>query len=341
MNTQWKKRQDIKLFLSKLQELYFQTMKIKVNTYQDQITRNKFLADKYTLLCFDENLISHKIKRTSTIINNIPCEWIYQDNSDFNKRILYIHGGAFMGGNLDSHRHIASYLAEKTNSCVLVVDYLKTPEHPFPTALNNCFDSYKYLLHNSPLEKIYSEKIFIVGDSAGGNLAVTLSLKIKDSELPLPRAILPVSPLLDFTCKNESMNELNGIDPILQTSLLKQRLPLLYLFGKHILKVNSELELKKLETQVLFSKDQIIKNPLISPYFGDLSGLPPIYLNVGEIEILRDDSIKFYEKAKASGVDITLKVWKDMIHVFIAFIGIFPEAKVCLDEMSDFINQHY
>lgn len=341
MNTQWKKRQDIKLFLSKLQELYFQTMKIKVNTYQDQITRNKFLADKYTLLCFDENLISNKIKKVSTTINNIPCEWIYQDNSDFNKRILYIHGGAFMGGNLDSHRHIASYLSEKTNSCVLVVDYLKTPEHPFPTALNNCFDSYQYLLHNSPLEKIYSEKIFIVGDSAGGNLAVTLSLKIKDSELPLPRAILPVSPLLDFTCKNESMNELNGIDPILQTSLLKQRLPLLYLFGKHILKVNSELELKKLETQVLFSKDQIIKNPLISPYFGDLSGLPPIYLNVGEIEILRDDSIKFYEKAKASGVDITLKVWKDMIHVFIAFIGIFPEAKVCLDEISDFINQHY
>ncbi|MFN4150402.1 MAG: alpha/beta hydrolase, partial [Candidatus Sericytochromatia bacterium] len=129
------------------------------------------------------------------------------------------------------------------------------------------------------------------------------------------------------------------IDPVLESSLLRNRLPLIYLWGKEVLKVNSDLELKNLEDKFL-SNNELVKDPFISPYYADLTGLPPIFLNVGEIEILKDDSVKFYEKGINSGLDIKVKVWKDMIHVFIAFLGVIPEAIECLNEMSEFINKY-
>lgn len=339
MNTEWNKRKDIQTILLNLKELYNKALDIKIDNYQDKIKMTSFVADNYTLLGHDSNLISKDIICIPFNINNVPCEWVYTKNSNLSKRLLYIHGGAFMGGNLESHKHIASYLAEKTNSCVLIVDYQKAPENPFPTAINNCFDVYQYLLNNSPLNNTYSENVFIVGDSAGGNLTMSVSLKIRNSGLPLPKALLPVSPLLDFSGTNESTKTMNGIDPVLESSLLRNRLPLIYLWGKEVLKVNSDLELKNLEDKFLSNND-LIKDPFVSPYYADLTGLPPVFLNVGEIEILRDDSVKFYEKGINYGLDIKVKVWKDMIHVFIAFLGVIPEALECLNEMSEFINKY-
>ncbi len=228
------------------------------------------------------------------------------------KAILYIHGGGWVVGQSRVYLNFCAQLARTTNAKVFAVDYRLAPEHPFPAGLDDVFAVYQALIKDG----FDPKKIVVMGDSAGGNLTLALIHKLKDEKQPLPGAAIPLSALTDFNQSTESYVKRAEIDPMLGASSprSKEGLHLAYLRGT--------------------SPDHHLASPLL----GDLKGFPPLLIMVGGREVLHDDSVLFYEKAKKAGVDATLDVEEDMFHVYPVFHDIMDEAKVALGKIALFIQ---
>lgn len=223
--------------------------------------------------------------------------------------ILYLHGGAFALGSVNSHRELISRVVKDTNCKALVVNYRLAPENPFPAALEDAIKAYEWLLKNG----YHSSQICFAGDSAGGGLAISTLLALREKGTPLPAGAFCFSPWFDLKLSGNSIFENKNVDPILSGDVLKKYVE--YYIGGH----------------------QPIE-PLISPLFADLNGLPPILIHSGRNEILLDDSVRFYEKARSAGVDVSLTTWDDMFHVFQLF-SFLPATKESIQQVSAFISQ--
>ncbi len=237
---------------------------------------------------------------------DIPSEWIEPPNAG-SGIILYLHGGAYALGSVNSHRELIARLAVATNCKALAIDYRRAPENPFPAALEDSKKAYSWLLTRG----IKASQICIAGDSAGGGLAIATLLALREKGMPLPAGVFCFSPWLDLTLSGDSVIKNMHLDPILSAEILEKYVN--YYVGNHS-----------------------ANDPLISPLFGDLSGLPPIHIQSGRNEILLDDSFRFYERAVKAGVDVNLKIWDDMFHVFQLF-SFFPETKESLMLVSEFV----
>jgi monoterpene epsilon-lactone hydrolase len=334
-------REDVKVIFNHFKEQFGPVNSAKKINIPEQLIIRRDLVERYGAINGVHTPIDPEISIRPVKVRGIPCEWICAPNADKSKVMLYIHGGAFLAGSLNSHRPLSCEITKRSGVCILAVDYRLAPEHPFPAGLDDCFDVYDWLLENGPDGKSKPESIFIGGDSAGGNLSLALLLKIKKINLRMPDACITFSPVVDFDGKGASISSLDGVDPVLNKKALIKGLPLVYLFGRDILKISkSKIKNAPILLKVLLNKKKLMRNPLVSPIYGDLTGLPPIMIHMGEYELLRDDATSFAEKARRQGVDITLKVWPQMVHVFIAFLGYVPEAEQCYDEMADFIRKH-
>lgn len=223
--------------------------------------------------------------------------------------VLYVHGGAFVLGLMAIQIDFAAQLSKASHAIVWSVDYRLAPEDPFPAGLEDVFAVYTSML----TEGINPNKITLVGESAGGNLLLGLLLKIKQENIPLPGAAVPISALTDFNMTGESYDTREHLDPILPVDR-KKTIHFSYLRGE--------------------SPD----NPLASPLLGDLAGLPPLFIMVGGREILHSDSINFAEKAKRAGVDVTLDVDEKMFHAYPLFYNTFDEAKLAIGKIALFIQ---
>ncbi|MCV6615040.1 MAG: alpha/beta hydrolase [Cellvibrionaceae bacterium] len=246
---------------------------------------------------------------------SVVAEWVIAPNSSPAKRLLYIHGGSWMAGSPASHRSATSRLAELTGCQVLAIAYRLAPEFPFPNGLNDCIASFKWLLQNSHDGAGKAEKIYVSGDSAGGNLSLSLVLALQQQGLRLPDATAAISPATSLDFQSETIQANKAIDPIINADLL----PLVvqaYLQG------------------------QDPSEPLVSPAKGNLSQLPPIMLQTGEREVLLGDSLIFAEAAKAQGSEVKLSLWPDMPHVFQGFAPFLPEAEQALAEIASFLAEH-
>lgn len=245
-------------------------------------------------------------------INSIEGEWITAPGVKQDKVLLYLHGGAFVAGSIDTHRDLISRISRAGNIKVLAINYRLAPEHPFPASLMDAFNSYQWLIS----EKDFNPKnIIIGGDSAGGTLTLSVLIKIRNEDQPLPKAAFCISPATDMTGSGESYTTKADVDPFLTPEL------------GDLVSDN-------------YLKDVDPKNPLVSTLFADLHRLPPIYIQVGTSEILLDDSKKIAEKLEASGVDVELEIWEDMIHVFAAFASFAPESREAIEKIGDFIKKH-
>jgi monoterpene epsilon-lactone hydrolase len=249
----------------------------------------------------------------------VPCEWLLAKGSDPDARLLYIHGGGWTAGGLDSHRPLSARLSAATGCAVLAVDYRLAPEHPFPAGLDDCLASYAWLRANGPPGAAPARRVFVAGDSAGGNLTLALLLALKQRGLPLPDAAVPISPSTDFTGSGESWRTRAAADPILTMGPEGIRLvATIYLQGR-----------------------ALAEDPLASPLFGDFTGLPPLLFHVGDAEVLLDDSVRAAEKAKEAGVDVTLEVWPEMPHVWHAFAPYLPEATQAIERIGAFVRAQW
>lgn len=243
------------------------------------------------------------------LAGSVSGEWIVPAGAPPGKAILYIHGGGWAICSTKTHRAMVARLAIASRVRALSIDYRLAPEHPFPAGLEDCLEAYLWLLDQG----FHQGEIVIAGDSAGGNLTLATMLALKEAGEPLPAGAVCISPATDLLGTGESFRTKAGIDPML-------KIP------------EGGYDLRP------YCGENDPRNPLISPLYGDLSGLPPILIHIGEDEVLLDDSTRFVERACEVGVDARVVVWKEMWHVFQIFAPFLPEARQSIHEMGEFIQ---
>ena len=239
----------------------------------------------------------------------VSAEWSVAAGVDEAKVVLYVHGGGYVMGSAGSHRDVTGRLSKAAGARVLSLNYRLAPEHPFPAPVDDAVAAYRWLL----AQGISPGNIAVAGDSAGGGLAIATLLALRDAGEPLPAAGIGISPWVDMEGTGESMTTRAAVDPVVQKEGL-------------------------LGMAKLYLGDADPKNPLAAPLHADLAGLPPLLLQVGDAETLLDDSTRLAERARAAGVDVTLKVWDEMPHVWHLFAPILPEGRQAIDEIGSFFQ---
>ena len=240
----------------------------------------------------------------------VPSEWVVALEADDDRVILYLHGGGYSLGSLDSHRQLVSHLSREAKARVLNVDYRLAPEHPYPAAVDDAVAAYRWLLGQG----VSADRIAISGDSAGGGLTLATLLALRDAGDPLPAAAVPLSPWTDLEGTGESVRTRAAVDLMIQPDRLK-------------------------ETADLYANGADLRQPHLSPLHGDYKGLPPLLIQVGDAEVLLDDATRVAAIAKSAGVDVTLEVWDEMPHVFQAFIGVLPEADKAVARIGEWVRE--
>jgi epsilon-lactone hydrolase len=244
---------------------------------------------------------------TSAEVGGLQAEWIRSANAREDLVILYLHGGGYLIGSLASHRHITAAISQAAGASVLALNYRLAPEHPFPAAIDDAVAAYEWLLQQG----VNPRQLVIAGDSAGGGLTVATLLTLRDKGIALPAAGVCISPWTDLTNSSESYARV--ADPMLTKAELD-------MFAQGYL------------------QGQDAKNPLASPVFADLQGLPPLLIQVGTQEHLYDDSLLLDANAKAAGVDTTLEVWDEMIHVWHYFHPMLKEGRDAINRIGEFVK---
>jgi acetyl esterase/lipase len=245
------------------------------------------LAAEPTQVCYEE-----------ADAGGIPSLWCLPIGAADDRVMLFLHGGGFVTNTASSHRKMAAHLAKAAGVRGLVIEYRRAPEHHFPAQLDDAVVAYKWLLD----EGYASEHIFTCGDSAGGNLATSLPLKLRDDGLPLPAAIVAISPWYDMEAKGETLKTNAATDTLLRPGL-----------GEGM-------------TEMFLGESGSKTNPLANPLYADMAGMPPIYLTAGSWEGLQDNADRMAARAEGAGVEATLDIVHGMQHVFTFQAGRCPEA---------------
>lgn len=251
------------------------------------------------------------IRWKEAVIGGVVGDWITPPKANPAHVLLYLHGGGYIVKTPHVHRVLVGRLARAAETNAFIPDYRLAPEHPFPAALEDAAAAYRGLISQG----YTPDHIVIAGDSSGGGLTTALLLYLRDNGDPLPAAACLISAMLDCTFIDPSLIELQQHDPFMRLSDVAMMAR--HYYGEH---------------------DP--RNPLISPIFGDLGGMPPLLIHAGEYEILRAEAIRYAEKAQAAGVYVKLKVWEGMIHAFQLFAGFVPEGKTALKEIGAFFRSH-
>jgi acetyl esterase/lipase len=246
----------------------------------------------------------------SITLGGIRTERLRTADASETKAILYLHGGGFVAGVPGNHRPLTWRLADKVGVPVYVIDYRLAPEHPFPAALDDCVAAYRGLREKN----IAAKSIIIAGDSAGGNLTLATALKLKELDLEQPAALVCLSPATDMEGFESRRSNTRG--DAMFTAEMFPTVAGLYCPGHDPL------------------------DPLISPWRGDVSGLPPTLIQCSAIEMLRDDSVYMAEKLKHADVDVTLEIWPKVFHVWQVMADIIPEARRAIDKIAAFARTH-
>jgi acetyl esterase/lipase len=259
----------------------------------------------------DTMQVPAQVEATSTIIAGRRAVIVEPEESARPGTILYFHGGSFMLGSPETAMSLTANLVVRTGIRAISLDYRLAPEHPYPAGINDAVAAYRALLD----EGADPQSIAFAGDSAGGGIAVGACLLERDAGLPLPAAVLTFSALLDASLTGASMTTKAGLDPFLTREGL-------------------------LSSGQAYLAGQDPREPLLSPAVcADMTGFPPLLLQVGTNELLLDDSTRFAQRALDAGVDVTLDVTADVPHVFQAFVGALDEAAEALDRAALFLSQ--
>src|SRR5499427_9288851 len=254
--------------------------------------------------------IDADIKREAVGAGGVKAEWVSAPDAEAGRALLYLHGGGYVIGSINTHRSLAARLARACGARVLVIDYRLAPEHPHPAAVDDSVAAYRWML----TQGLTPARIAVAGDSAGGGLTVATLVAIRDAKLPLPAAGACLSPWVDLEGIGESMTTKADVDPIVQKAGILQ-MAAAYLGGK------------------------APRTPLAAPLYADLSGLPPLLIQVGTAETLLDDASRLAERARKAGVTVTYEPAENMIHVWQLFAPMLDEGKQAIDKFGAFIEK--
>ena len=262
-------------------------------------------ADKVRIFSYPRK----NVRVVPVMAGGVPSEWLIPKGAPQDRAVLYIHGGAWYMGSANTHRSFVSRLAYAAGLRTLLINYRLAPEHPFPEGLDDCIAAYGWLIQSG----ITAKKIIVAGDSAGGNLTLALLVALRDAGKPLPAGGVALSPATDLAFTGQSVQTRLELDPIFSKSA-----------------PNS------IVNDYITSHDP--HEPLISPLYADLHGLPPLLIHVGDHEILLDDSVRFGQRAIQAGVEAITTVWPEMFHMFQLFTPILPEARRAVGQIASFMH---
>jgi len=248
-------------------------------------------------------------KLTFNPLGGIDTEWVANPAAGARGFVLYLHGGGYVTGSPRTHRGLTARIARSARVCVVVPDYRLAPEHPHPAAVDDALAAYKGLLDQG----IPANKIIVAGDSAGGGLSMALALRLKAAPLPQPAGIVLLSPFVDLHLNSGSMSS-----PTQKEWLLSK--DFMYAAAKD------------------YGGGQDPMLPTLSPLFADLTGLPPIFIQVGTDEVLLDDSTRLAQAATKQRVPVTLQIWPKMWHVWQLHGGQMPEADQAIKGICEFVH---
>jgi len=251
------------------------------------------------------------VKVEPVTANGVRAEWTStpQDNSD--AALLYLHGGGYVIGSLDSHRHLVAEAGRDAGCWALALDYRLAPENPFPAAVEDAVAGYRYLLARG----LKPGRIAIAGDSAGGGLVVAAMLAIRDAGLPQPGCGWCISPWVDMEATGETMVSKSAVDPTVQKAGI-------------------------LDMARLYLSAANPRSPLAAPIYADLAGIPPLLIQVGAVETLLDDAIRLARVAGAADVRVDLQIWPEMIHVWHLFHPELKAGRRAIEEGGAFVRAH-
>ena len=241
----------------------------------------------------------------------VTAEWVTAEGTTDSRVVLYFHGGGYIIGSPRTHRAMLAELSKSSAARVLALDYRLAPEHTFPAPVEDSTAAYRWLLN----EGYDPARIAVAGDSAGGGLTVAAMVQIRYLGLPMPAAGVCVSPWVDMEGLGDSMETRATADPMV---------------GKESLLVSAKTYLGGADARA----------PLAAPIYADLRGLPPILIQVGDAEVLLDDSTRLAGIAREAGVEVQMDVWDDMIHVWHLFAPMLPEGKQAISQAGEFIKKH-
>lgn len=242
-------------------------------------------------------------------VGAIPCEWFRRPDSSLERVFLYLHGGGYSIGSIDTHRDLVARIVEASGMQALVPDYRLAPEHRFPAQLQDALACYRWLLRQGFL----GSQIVVGGDSAGGGLTLSLLLALRDAGDPLPAAAVCLSPWADLEATGGSMRSNAPHDYVGRETLLTYA------------------------DRFVTAKDR--RNPLAAPIYGDFRGLPPLLIQAGAVETLLDDAIRVTSRARRAGVEVRLEIEPEMIHVWHAFGNLSTNAPRAVGRIGDFARR--
>ena len=252
-----------------------------------------------------------EVKCEPVSANGVKAEWITAKNAASDRVIMYLHGGGYVMGSIDTHRELMARLSKAAQARVLAVDYRLAPENPFPAAVDDSISAYRWLL----AQGYKPGRIVIAGDSAGGGLTVSTLVALRDLGATTPAAGVCISPWVDFEAEGESMTSRAAQDPLVSRKMILQI------------------------ARMYIGESGNLREPLAAPINAYLNDLPPLFIQVGNSETLLDDSTRLADKAKEAGVDATLQIWDEMPHVWHLAAPILPEGQEAIDKIGEFVLQ--
>ena len=275
---------------------------------QKKMQRHASIAFTRRLISWGGHLFSipKDVGREAVIQGNLTHEWLIPQEIVSECVIFYLHGG-FVFPLSNPTRFLASYLARLTQMRVFLADFRLAPEYPFPAALEDCATAYRWLISEGG---IFPEQVIFVGESAGGNLALATMLFLRDAGNPLPGRSVLISPLVDFEGGRTFWSQ---NDPMADAEFV-------------MLQLNA------------YRGTADPHNPLLSPIYANLQGLPPLLIQVGGEELLRGGAEELAEKAKNAGVPTILEIWPGMWHYWHIFVNSLPEAQQAMASINDFLQ---
>ncbi len=239
----------------------------------------------------------------------IKGEWVTAPGADVGRAVLYLHGGGYVIGSINTHRDLAARISRAAKARVLLIDYRLAPEHQFPAAVEDSVAAYRWML----AQGLKAARIAVAGDSAGGGLTVATLVAIRDAKLASPGAGVCLSPWTVLEGLGDSMKTKASVDPMVNKEALAE-------MAAHYL------------------ARQNPRSPLAAPLYADLAGLPPLLIHVGTAETLLDDSTRLAERARKAGVKVTLEPWENMIHVFQVFAPMLDEGQQAIEKIGEFVR---
>jgi len=240
----------------------------------------------------------------------VPAEWVVAAGADTDRILLYLHGGAYQIGSPATHRRMVALLSGAASARVLSVDYRLAPEHPFPAAVEDAVAAYRWLLAGGTDRGVMA----LAGDSAGGGLALATLVALRDAGEPMPAAAVVMSPWTDLALTGESLQTRAAADVLIKPAGMA-------------------------ETAEAYLAGQDPRHPYASPLYAELHGLPPVLIQVGDAEVILDDSTRLATRARDHGVDVTLEIWDEMPHVWHAFAGLLPEADQAIERIGSWLTE--